>query len=106
MSRLAMRVRDADGQLRQRRVGIRGLGHRTDGGRTVILLHGFPNDRTAWDAVAPELAAQSFRVLAPNQRGYSPAARPRRRDYRLNPVADDVLALADQARAEEFDLVG
>jgi pimeloyl-ACP methyl ester carboxylesterase len=77
------------------------------GGRAVILLHGFPNDRTAWDVVAPELAAAGLRVLVPNQRGYSPAARPgRRRAYRLDRLVDDVLALADQADAERFDVVG
>jgi pimeloyl-ACP methyl ester carboxylesterase len=76
-------------------------------GRAVILLHGFPNDRTAWDAVAAELAAAGCRVLAPDQRGYSPGARPRRRrDYRLSRLAGDVLALADQAGADRFDLVG
>lgn len=76
-------------------------------GRTVILLHGFPNDRTTWDAVASELAATGCRVLAPDQRGYSPGARPRRRrDYRLSRLSGDVLALADQAGADRFDLVG
>lgn len=76
-------------------------------GRAVIVLHGFPSDRTAWAAVAPELAAAGCRVLAPDQRGYSPGARPpRRRDYRLNRLAGDVLALADQAGVDRFDVVG
>jgi len=46
-------------------------------------------------------------VLAPDQRGYSPGARShRRRDYALGVLAGDVLALADQAGAQRFDLVG
>ena len=76
-------------------------------GRAVILLHGFPTDRTGWDAVAAELAAAGCRVLAPDQRGYSPDARPRRRrDYRLSLLAGDVVALADQAGVDRFDVVG
>jgi pimeloyl-ACP methyl ester carboxylesterase len=76
-------------------------------GRPVVLLHGFPADRTAWDAVAPGLAADGCRVLAPDQRGYSPGARPlRRRDYRMSRLVGDVLALADQAGADRFDVVG
>lgn len=76
-------------------------------GRTVVLLHGFPNDRTAWNAVTCGLVAAGCRVLAPDQRGYSPDARPpRRRDYRLCRLTGDVLALADQAGAHQFDVVG
>jgi pimeloyl-ACP methyl ester carboxylesterase len=76
-------------------------------GRTVVLLHGFPTDRTAWDTVAAELAGDGYRVLAPDQRGYSPGARPgRRRDYRLSRLVNDVLAPADQADANRFDVVG
>ena len=47
------------------------------GGHVVILLHGFPATSAAWDAIVPGLTAEGYRVLAPNQRGYSPRARPR-----------------------------
>jgi pimeloyl-ACP methyl ester carboxylesterase len=73
----------------------------------VILLHGFPADRSSWSGVIPPLAAAGFRVLAPDQRGYSPGARARRRrDYALQRLAGDVLALADQAGAQRFHVVG
>jgi pimeloyl-ACP methyl ester carboxylesterase len=53
-------------------------------GPLVILLHGFPQRNTVWDAVVPSLAAKGYRCLAPNQRGYSAGAVPRRRrDYRM-----------------------
>ncbi|MGY1711335.1 alpha/beta fold hydrolase, partial [Geodermatophilus sp. SYSU D00758] len=42
------------------------------GGDPVVLLHGFPQDAGAWDAVAPLLHADGLRTLAPDQRGYSP----------------------------------
>jgi len=74
---------------------------------TVILLHGYPEDRHSWDAVASRLAEAGYRVLAPDQRGYSPAARPTARAaYTLPRLATDVLALADAAGAERFHLVG
>ena len=39
-------------------------------GPAVVLLHGFPDDAHAYDAVAPGLAARGFRVLVPWLRGY------------------------------------
>ncbi len=76
-------------------------------GRAVILLHGFPEDRHCWDRLAGSLAAAGYRVLAPDQRGYSPGARPAgRRSYALDQLAGDVLALADAAGVDRFDVVG
>ena len=46
-------------------------------GDLVVLLHGFPQDSTCWREVEPLLHAGGCRTLAPDQRGYSPQARPR-----------------------------
>jgi len=76
-------------------------------GEVVILLHGYPEDRTSWSEVTPKLVAEGYRTLAPDQRGYSPEARPRgRRAYVLDALAGDVIALADAAGAERVHLVG
>jgi pimeloyl-ACP methyl ester carboxylesterase len=76
-------------------------------GEAVVLLHGFPQDRTAWARVTPPLVAAGLRVLAPDLRGYSPAARPvPRRAYTLDRLAGDVLALLDAAGTERAHLVG
>lgn len=76
-------------------------------GQVAMLLHGFPQDRHSWDGVAAALAAAGYRVLAPDQRGYSPEARPAARSaYTLSQLAADVLALADAAGAERFHLAG
>jgi pimeloyl-ACP methyl ester carboxylesterase len=76
-------------------------------GEVVIALHGFPEDRHSWDGVTPALAEAGYRVLAPDQRGYSPGARPAARAaYTLNRLAGDVLALAGAAGAERFHLAG
>jgi pimeloyl-ACP methyl ester carboxylesterase len=76
-------------------------------GPVVVLLHGFPENRTSWRALTPLLTAAGFRVLAPDQRGYSPRARPlRRRDYVMAELVADVLSLVDAAGAGRVHLVG
>jgi pimeloyl-ACP methyl ester carboxylesterase len=76
-------------------------------GEPVVLLHGFPQDRTAWRDVSPRLQKAGLRTLAVDQRGYSPMARPRTRaQYRLREATDDVLALLDAAELESAHVVG
>jgi pimeloyl-ACP methyl ester carboxylesterase len=38
----------------------------------VVLLHGFPDDARAWDAVVPPLLAAGYRALVPYLRGFGP----------------------------------
>ena len=47
-------------------------------GRVVVAQHGFPQTSASWEPVAERLVAGGCRVLAPDQRGYSAGARPRR----------------------------
>lgn len=76
-------------------------------GPVVLLLHGFPQDARGWDDVAARLNAQGLRTLAMDQRGYSPGARPTElAAYRREELSGDALALADEAGAERFHLVG
>ena len=76
-------------------------------GELIVLLHGFPQNRHEWDGVIPQLTAAGYRVLAPDQRGYSPGARPAgRKAYVQSQLVDDVLALLDAAGAEQVHLVG
>jgi len=76
-------------------------------GPVVVLLHGYPENRSSWVALTPLLTAAGYRVLAPDQRGYSPRARPmRRRDYRMDELVDDVLALVDASGTRKVHLVG
>ncbi len=77
------------------------------GGEVVVCLHGFPQDGTAYDGVARLLAADGLRVLVPDQRGYSPGARPAGRSaYALEGLADDVIALLDAAGVQQAHIVG
>ncbi len=76
-------------------------------GPVVVLLHGFPQFNSSWNKVIARLTAQGYRCLAPNQRGYSPGARPpRRRDYRIPDLVEDVRALIDASGASRVHLVG
>ena len=75
-------------------------------GEVVVLLHGFPQRASSWSQVAEHLHAAGCRTIAPDQRGYSPRARPRRRrDYALPRLAADVEALVDRV-GEPVHLVG
>ncbi|MET1059108.1 MAG: alpha/beta fold hydrolase [Nocardioides sp.] len=66
-------------------------------GPAVVLLHGFPERASHWGAVAERLHAHGLRTLAPDQRGYSPGARPRgRASYRLSRLVGDTVALVER----------
>jgi pimeloyl-ACP methyl ester carboxylesterase len=70
-------------------------------GDPVVLLHGFPQSARCWDAVTPALAAAGFRTVAPDQRGYSPGARPvGRAAYRTTELVADAVAFVEAALAE------
>ncbi len=76
-------------------------------GSPVLLLHGFPQGADSWDAVTPALAAAGYRTVAPDQRGYSPGARPRSRaDYRLDEMVDDACAVIDARAGGRAHVVG
>jgi pimeloyl-ACP methyl ester carboxylesterase len=77
------------------------------GGAPVVLLHGFPQDSTCWDAIVGFLAAEGYRTIAPDLRGYSPGSRSGRvDDYSLDHLTEDVLDIADELDAESFHVVG
>jgi pimeloyl-ACP methyl ester carboxylesterase len=79
----------------------------TADGEAVVLLHGFPQDSTAWTSVEPLLHRNGLRTLALDQRGYSPGARPPGRSaYRLSQTVADVLAMLDTAGLAGAHVVG
>ncbi len=73
----------------------------------VLLLHGFPQSKYAWRHELEVLARAGYRAAAPNQRGYSPGARPPAlKDYGTDRLVDDVFGFADALGAARFHLVG
>lgn len=78
-------------------------------GTLVLLLHGFPQSRHSWREQVPALAAAGYRAVAPDQRGYSPGARPDPADpesYRYDRLIADVVDIADSLGGGRFHLVG
>jgi len=78
-----------------------------DDGEPVVLLHGFPETSLSWGAVAPRLASAGLRVIAPDQRGYSPGARPDGVEhYTGDALADDIAQITTALGIGTFHLVG
>ena len=76
-------------------------------GELVLLLHGFPQSSWQWRSQLSALGDAGYRAVAPDQRGYSPRARPEGVDhYRADRLAADVLAIADWLGGHHFHLVG
>lgn len=80
-------------------------------GELVLMLHGYPQSRHTWRAQLPALAAAGYRVVAPDQRGYSPGARPDPADlanYHYDHLVGDAIDIAAACGHPQgrFHLVG
>jgi pimeloyl-ACP methyl ester carboxylesterase len=75
-------------------------------GRVVLLLHGFPQRAGSWTQIAVRLADLGLRVVALDQRGYSPGARPLDVSaYAMSEIVADTVAVIE-ALGGAVDLVG
>ena len=76
-------------------------------GELVLLLHGFPQFADSWIPVLRLLAAAGLRVVAMDQRGYAPGARPAGVEaYAIDRLVSDALGFAEELGAERFHLGG
>ncbi len=76
-------------------------------GPVVVMLHGFPQDSSTWDDVAPRLHSAGLRTLAFDQRGYAPHNAPARPSaYSVSSLAADVLVMLEAAGVEHAHLLG
>ena len=76
-------------------------------GPPVVLLHGFPQTSASWEAAAKVMAAEGLRTIAPDQRGYSPGARPAHvESYHLAHLVSDVTGLLDALGLATAHLAG
>jgi pimeloyl-ACP methyl ester carboxylesterase len=76
-------------------------------GRPVLLLHGFPENARMWAGVLPELHAAGLRTYAPDQRGYSPGARPAEVSaYAVGELVGDALGLLDAVGVPAAHVIG
>jgi pimeloyl-ACP methyl ester carboxylesterase len=76
-------------------------------GDPVILLHGFPDSSYLWRRQIQFLAKAGFRVIAPDQRGFGDSDAPEGREsYRVEQLANDIIALMDRLGIERAPVVG
>ncbi len=75
----------------------------------IFLLHGFPDDVRAWDAVVPPLVQAGYRTIVPYLRGYGPtrfrdATAPRMAEQAA--IGQDLIDLADALKVQKFAVAG
>ncbi len=73
-------------------------------GPVVVLIHGFPLDRTMWDAQTTEVGS-IYRIIAPDLRGAGTTAAP---DgvYTVDLLADDVIETLDALELDDPVVLG
>lgn len=76
-------------------------------GEPVILLHGWPETSHMWTTMMEKLSAEGYYCIAPDQRGFSPNARPKKvKYYGMDYLVADIIALADTMGFSKFHLIG
>jgi pimeloyl-ACP methyl ester carboxylesterase len=76
-------------------------------GEPVLLLHGWPETSHMWAELLERLAENGNYCIAPDQRGFSPEARPTKvSDYDIKFLVEDVMAIADAFGISNFHLIG
>jgi len=96
--------------IRARKISTRGFTfdalEAESGGEPVLLLHGFPETSLMWTGLMTVLSANGYHCLAPDQRGYSPGARPTEVEaYRYEELVADALAFGREL-GDRFHLIG
>jgi pimeloyl-ACP methyl ester carboxylesterase len=102
---------DPMGLVQTRRYDANGLSFTADeageGDAVALLLHGFPECRFSWRHQLPLLADLGWRAIAPDLRGYGGSSRPpRKADYAINHLVEDVAGLFEAVGARRRLLIG
>lgn len=71
---------------------------------TVVLLHGFPESSYAWRHQIDSLVAAGYRVVVPDQRGYSLTGKTP--PYDLATLFGDIVGLIDTLACDRVHLAG
>jgi pimeloyl-ACP methyl ester carboxylesterase len=70
-----------------------------------LLLHGWPQDGSCWESVAPHLVEAGYRVVCPDLKGFGRSDAPRR-GYDPGTLADEISQLIRALHARKAVLVG
>lgn len=74
-------------------------------GPLVVLIHGWPLSADSWDDIAMVIAANGYRTIAYDRRGFGRSSQPWR-GYDYNRLTDDLAELLVHVGAENATLVG
>jgi pimeloyl-ACP methyl ester carboxylesterase len=78
-----------------------------ENGPLVIFIHGWPELSVSWRHQLPALAAQGFRTIAPDMRGYGRSSvYPQHDQYAQEDIVRDMLELVDAVGGEKVVWVG
>ena len=75
----------------------------------VLLLHGWPDDATTWDAVMPQLMNAGYRVIVPYLRGFGETKFKKEKTARTGDSgihAFDMIGLMDSLEVKKFTVIG
>jgi len=78
-------------------------------GQPVVLLHGWPDDPTTWNAVTAELAKRGCRLVIPYLRGFGPTrflASASSKSGQLTALGQDAIELTERLGLTRFVLIG
>lgn len=75
-------------------------------GRTAVLLHGKNFCAATWGETIRAMAAQGYRVIAPDQVGFCKSSKPDGYQYSFHAMAALTAALLDQSGVDRVSLVG
>jgi pimeloyl-ACP methyl ester carboxylesterase len=80
---------------------------RENGGRPIVLCHGWPEHAYSWRHQVPPLVAAGYHVIVPNQRGYGNSSRPDEvTAYDIEHLTGDLVALLDHYGYQDATFVG
>ncbi|MBL7748394.1 MAG: alpha/beta hydrolase [Chitinophagaceae bacterium] len=74
-------------------------------GKSVLLLHGWPQHSLMWHAVAPKLVDAGYQVIAPDMRGVGGSSIPDT-GYDKKTMAEDVYQLLQQLKINKLIIAG
>jgi pimeloyl-ACP methyl ester carboxylesterase len=88
-------------------IGIELDVHGDDDAPAVLLLHGFPDDRSLWRHQVSALTQRGFRVVVPDQRGFGASDKPTSVDaYALPLLVGDMLSVLDHLGIDRAHVIG